>query len=304
MSRVDRRRLLFWGFCASAALFVGSFVLWLPVDSARLASSFNSALFWPIALYSMAHGARMLRLGLLLGSIRVRKLLGLYLYTAACSALIPFKLGELARVNEFAWQQSGSVARGVVIVWVERVFDMVAIGVIILAIVTRSDVEAAPIAPVLWASIAFLLATLCFFFVLPEQLITLNLHVIRTYRGEKAVRILKVLETMNGLSQLARPLLSGRILTLAFVTLFVWGFELLALGLLAHDLESWNPFIRLVSQFADIIIHRPGHGAPDDALALAFGQWKVGMLCIPGILALLLFRKWRRAASRSEGFKR
>jgi hypothetical protein len=245
----------------------------------------------------MAHGARMLRLGLLLGSIRLRKLLGLYMYTTACSAVIPFKLGELVRVNEFAWQQSGSLARGVVIVWVERVFDMVALGAMILVIVTRADLDVAPIAPVLWLSAAFVLATLCFFFVLPTQLATLNLHVIRTYRDEKAVRILRVLETINDLSRLARPLLNGRVLTLALKTLFIWCFELMALGLLTRNFDSWNPLVSLVGQFADIIIHQPAHVASDDALLFVFDQWKILILCVPGVIALILFRKWRRATS-------
>ncbi|WP_250476993.1 lysylphosphatidylglycerol synthase domain-containing protein [Caballeronia sp. INML1] len=304
MSLVNRKRLLSWGFGVSAVLFVGSLALWLPLGWSRTGFPPASALIWPIVLYAVAHGARMLRLGLLLGSIRLRKLLGLYLYTAACSAVIPFKLGELVRVNEFAWQQSGSIARGVVIVWVERVFDMVALGAMILVILTRTDVEVAPIAPVLWLSTAFVLATLCFFFVLPEQLATLNLHVIRTYRDEKAVRILRVLETINDLSQLARPLLSGRMLTLAFVTLFIWCFELLALGLLTQDLNSWSPLVRLVSQFADIIIHRPAHAASNDALVSVFDQWKIQILCVPGIIALILFRKWRRAPSQPEGLTR
>ncbi|WP_250523099.1 MULTISPECIES: lysylphosphatidylglycerol synthase domain-containing protein [unclassified Caballeronia] len=304
MSLVNQARLFLWAFGVSAVLFIGSLVLWLPVGWSRMGFPTGSALVWPVVLYAMAHGARMLRLGLLLGSIRIRKLLGLYLYTAACSAVVPFKLGELVRVNEFAWQQSGSLARGVVIVWVERVFDMVALGAIILVILTRSDVEVAPIAPVLWLSTAFVLTTLLFFFVLPEQLATLNLHVIRTYRDEKAVRVLKILERINDLSHMARPLLNGRILTLAFITLFIWCFELLALGLLTRELDSWNPLYRLVSQFADIIIHRSAHGASNDALVSVFDQWKVLILCAPGLIALVLFRKWRRTTSQAEGITR
>jgi ferric iron reductase protein FhuF len=93
-------------------------------------------------------------------------------------------------------------------------------------------------------------------------------------------------------------------LTLAFVTLFIWCFELLALGLLTRDLNSWSPLLRLVSQFADIIIHRPAHAASNDALVSVFDQWKIQILCVPGIIALILFRKWRRAPSQPEGLTR
>ncbi|MDR5855196.1 hypothetical protein P9239_07880 [Caballeronia sp. LZ062] len=297
-------QLSFWCFVSSAALFVGSVAFWLPLGGPKLFATPASTLLWPILLYVLAHVARMLRLGLLLGSIRLRRLLGLYIYTGACSALIPFKLGELARINEIAWQQSGNYARGLVIVWVERVFDLIAVGAIILVLMTRGEVEPGPIAPVLWLICVFVLATVCFFFVLPEQLATLNLHVMRTYRDRKAVRILKILEAINNFSQMARPLLHGRILTLSLVTLFIWGFEVMALGLLMQDVRSWTPFVRLVSQFADIIVHRPGHQASADALASILDQWKILVLSVPGLVALCLFHKWRRSASPRKGWIR
>ncbi|WP_248320392.1 lysylphosphatidylglycerol synthase domain-containing protein [Caballeronia sp. Sq4a] len=305
MREPKNRRLSLWCFFASALLFIGSLLSWLPLAWPRLVSAPASLLLGPLALYVMAHAGRMLRLGLLLGSIRLRKLLGLYVYTAACSALIPFKLGELVRINEFAWQQAGSYARGLVIVWVERVFDMIAVSAIVLLLVTHADVALFSLAPVLWLTCAFVLATLCFFFVLPEQLGALNLHVIRTYRNEKAVRVLRILEAVNDLSQLARPLLNGRVLTFSLITFFIWAFELLAVGLLMHDLRSWNPLLQLVSQFADIISHGAGHRPSTDAPVSLFDQWKIQILAMPGLISLFAFRYWRRgSASQREGWAR
>lgn len=69
-------------------------------------SSFAITLIIPTIAYIIAHCLRAIRLGVLLKAQKIRKLLSLHFYTAACSAVIPFKLGELVRINEVSrWKK-------------------------------------------------------------------------------------------------------------------------------------------------------------------------------------------------------
>ena len=237
----------------SAALFWLSVVAFLTFSGLK-AVHFDmpdaaGALAMPVFVYGLSHVLRAARLGVLLGAGRARRLLGLYFYTAACSAVIPFKLGELVRINEIAWW-SGSYWRGLLIVWIERVFDVVALGGMALFILGTGAQEPKDIGLLLWAIGGFVFLTVLFFFIVPEQLCGLNLHVMRSYKGRKAVHILRMLDSCYQLFEQVRPLLAGKLVTLSLLTLFIWGAELLAVVMLFNSNPWLGAVTSLVRQFA------------------------------------------------------
>lgn len=273
-------------FCLSTLIFVVCLGSWfLTQDTPHTASS----LALPLLIYGLAHVVRAIRLGVLLRAERARHLLWLYLYTAACSIVIPYKLGELVRINEIAWW-SGSYWRGVLIVWIERTFDVIAVGTIAALILLSGVQQPRDIGLLLWAIGGFVFVTACFFFILPEQLQSLNLHVIRSYRGAKAVNVLRLLDSCYRLLEQVRPLLSGRIVTLSLLTLIIWGCELAALSLLSSAYPWMSAMENLVQQFTRVL-----HGGSDHpgTLQADFESLKVLGLLILGMIALALYSRVR-----------
>ncbi len=283
----------------SAALFWLSVLAFLAYSGLRAVHGAipgaAGALVMPMFVYGLAHALRAVRLGVLLGAGRARRLLGLYFYTAACSAVIPFKLGELVRINEIAWW-CGSYWRGLLIVWIERVFDVVVLGAMALFILGTGAQEPKDIGLLLWAIGGFVFLTVLFFFIVPEQLCSLNLHVIRSYKGRKAVHILRMLDSCYRLFEQVRPLLAGKLVTLSLLTLFIWGAELLAVAMLL-DSSPWLGAVKsLVRQFVLVL----GDGGRAAGLAAGFEDVKMLALIVLGLVALAFYGRLRIQANKGS----
>jgi hypothetical protein len=282
----------------SAALFWLSVVAFVAYSATRVVHGESPAgvagvLVIPVLVYGLAHALRAVRLGVLLGAGRARRLLGLYFYTAACSAVIPFKLGELVRINEIAWW-SGSYWRGLLIVWIERVFDVVALGGMALFILGTGAQEPKDIGLLLWVIGGFVFLTVLFFFIVPEQLCGLNLHVMRSYKGRKAVHILRMLDSCYQLFEQVRPLLAGKLVTLSLLTLFIWGAELLAVAMLLDSNPWLGAVTSLVRQFALVL----GDGGRAAGLAAGFEDVKMLALIALGVVALAFYGRLRIQAHK------
>ena len=280
------------GSAVSVALFMVSVVALLAYAVLHVARDVQpvplGALLLPIVVYVLAHALRAIRLGVLLRADRARNLLGLYFYTAACSALIPFKLGELVRINEIAWWVGG-YWRGLLIIWIQRVFDVVALDGMAYLILASGAQEPKDIGLLLWVIAGFVFMTMLVFFVVPEQLSILNLHVIRNYSGRKAVRILRMLDSLYQLFDQVRPLLKGKTVTLALLTFFIWSLELLAMALLFES-EPWlGALTGLVQQFVAVL----GDVSHPTSLAAQFETIKIVVLLGFGVAVLLFYGRLR-----------
>lgn len=281
----------------SAALFWLSVLAFLVYSGIRLVHgetrSGMADLAVPVLIYGLAHALRAVRLGVLMGAGRARRLLGLYFYTAACSAVIPFKLGELVRINEIAYW-CGSYLRGLLIVWMERVFDVIALGVIAAFFLSTSDQQPRDLSLLLWVVGGFVFLTFLLFFIAPEQLSGLNLHVIRSYKGRKAVRILRTLESLHQFFEQVRPLMAGKVVTLSLLTFFIWGAELLAVSMLFQS-EVWQSAVTsLVRQFAQVLggdVHATG-------ITAEFEDMKMLALIAAGFVALAFYGRLRVQANK------
>jgi hypothetical protein len=288
-------------FYASIALL--GLALYLQRDAAVSVPESGSGLgrfLWPLALYLFAHLARFARLGVLLNANCLRKLLALHFYTAACSILIPLKLGELVRINELAWW-TGNFWRGLLIVWVERIFDVVALALMILFLLFETGIELRALRLLLLAIGAFIFLSLLVFFILPEQLFSLNLHVIRSYKGRKAVRILRVVDTAYDFLQQFRLLVAGKITTLSLLTALVWGLELAAMSLLFGNEHLVRGIHSLLTQFSDLLSTAPTASGRLDRLSLDFYLLKALALGTVGLAALSFYIGWRRGQAPGRG---
>lgn len=296
----SHQRLNFNVFIFSAAVFIVCSVLWGMAHLRGPDFNLGSQIILPLFFYFAAHIMRAVRLWVLMGAGRARHLLWMYVYTAACSALIPFKMGEFVRINEIAFFK-GSYWRGLLIVWIERVFDVVMIGLISLFILVVDKADQADIVVLLWLMGIFVFITIIVFFVLPEQLCSLNLYVIRNYQGKKSIAILKLLDSMYVLFQQVRPILSRKMVTLSLLTFFVWSAELVALFSLFGQMPWTSAFTALVQNFAAVLKGSSVVGSVNFPLLQVFEKLKIFSLMVLGIIFLFFYSKYRlRSAERKK----
>lgn len=284
MIYVSANVLSFGLFWLSALIFlVFSLVKVVDIEKPEMVSE----LIIPLLIYGLAHALRAIRLRVLLGTGRLRHLLVLYLYTAACSAVFPFKLGELVRVNEIA-RWSGSFWRGLLVVWIERVFDVMPLALMAYFILNNGVQGFKDIGFLLWAMGGFILLTVLIFFIMPEQLRGLNLYIIRNYKGQPAVKFLKAIDSIYLLFDQVRPLIADKLVTLALFTCFIWGAELLAVSML-FGVNPWqNAVTSLVLQFSQVL----GDSSKATNLTSDFDEIKILFLILLGLVSLIFYGRW------------
>jgi Lysylphosphatidylglycerol synthase TM region len=241
-TRWDQVRLVLLA-AALAMLFylVTQIVVALTTTSFFQSVSVTYSVLVALIVYLVAHGFRILRLGLLIGGWRVglRTIASFHLMTAAVSAIFPLKLGEVYRVVELS-SLAGSFVRAVLIVWWERVFDVAAIVVILtFAFVTTSPDAHAPFYAIIIASGAFILLTTVIFFVVPDNFRRLSLLIIRRYDSPRSVGLLRVLHAARVAIQEAPTLVRKKLPSLITLTALIWICEMTCFALLLPALTAY-----------------------------------------------------------------
>jgi hypothetical protein len=243
-----------------------------------------------MAIYLCSHLARMVRMALLLGGVRIRRLFALYWFSSAVSLAVPLKLGELARVVEIG-AAAGAASRGLLVVWVERAFDVALLGAIVAALVAAGSVDIPGLAPMLVLIGVFVAVSVIVLRILPENFDRINLHVMRAYRGEQALRMLRTLARARSFADEARRMLNGRFATLAFLTVVIWGLELVAVSILLDPRQPLTGVsLELLAKLGAVLSGAPVAGGEAIAfLALAQGA----AVEVLALLCLLPYARWR-----------
>ncbi|MCZ7834550.1 lysylphosphatidylglycerol synthase domain-containing protein [Atlantibacter hermannii] len=283
-----------WTTWLGSILFVYFAVLLL------MTTQFNNitnAFILPAVIYIVAHLLRAIRLGVLLRAQKIRKLLALHFYTAACSTVIPFKLGELVRINEVSrWENN--YCKGFFIVWIERIFDVIALGLLALGIyISGGSSVFQGVWGLLWAMFAFVFVSVIFFFVIPEQLSALNMHVMKSYTGRKAIKTLQMIEIISSVLERVKPIISERILTLSILTVFIWIFELISLMLFLDNTQIVEIVKDLLAQFSFALTESP---KAEEILAVVTSSKNV-LLIIIGCFSLIFYIKMNNKNNEIKG---
>jgi hypothetical protein len=180
------------------------------------------------AVYIFGHGLRSLRLALLIGGWRVglRQIVSFHFFTASVSLAAPLKLGELYRVAELS-SLLGDAIRAVATVWWERLFDVVAIIVIMVFVVLyATDSNWQQFIGVSVVAVGFVIITSLTFFVLPDNLRRLSVLIIRRYESPRSVEILRVLDLFRRAILGAPRLVRAKFASLVALTTLIWACEL------------------------------------------------------------------------------
>jgi len=186
-------------------------------------------------VYLGSHLARIARLALLNGDARMslRELAKVHLFTAAAALATPFKLGEPYRIVELG-VLTRSATRGVALVWLERLFDVVVILMLLgaAAIAQPAGVEA--FMGVLLISLGFVLVTLLLLVLLPENLRRVGSYLVRRHRSEWSVGVLWLISEARGMVGRMSQMLRGRHASLFVFTLAIWTLEGLSFSLIVQ----------------------------------------------------------------------
>lgn len=189
-------------------------------------------LFGAVSLYLLAHLLRALRLVVIVHDERVglRDTFAAHFIAAGASLLIPFKLGELFRVAEVA-RLVRSPVRAILLVWAERVLDLLAItGAMLVALAFRRDL-ADSAAMGVFLTIAVVAGTFIAFYVLPEHLESLKLALIRRTHAPWSLRAVQAVDASQRLLLHAPDAVRRRPATLVLLTAIIWTLEIASLAL-------------------------------------------------------------------------
>lgn len=179
-----------------------------------------------LALYALSHLFRVARLVTLVHTpaVRVRRLVRVHLMATGLGMILPFKLSEAVRVVELG-AVLGSVRTGLLAVWLERTFDAAVL--LVLVAITAAGIPAVVdlLGPLLVVLATFVVLTVVAITILPENLRTLMLHLVRRPSGERTIPLLHALRIALDTLHDAPRLLRGRMATLVVLTVLVWATE-------------------------------------------------------------------------------
>ena len=183
--------------------------------------------------YLLSHGFRALRITLIVGDFRIglREMTAFHFVTAACSIALPFKLGELLRISELPRMIRGSLIRAVVIVWVERLFDVAVFVLLLFVAALSADAVGSNVTAVMLLSCVFIFLSLIALFLLPDNLRRAAVYIIRRYRTRSTVPVLRAIDGTRSAIAEAPAMLRGKVSSLCVLTLLVWALELMSFSL-------------------------------------------------------------------------
>lgn len=187
-----------------------------------------------LIFYLGAHMFRTLRLGMLIGGWQVglRTIFYIHFLTAAVSAALPLKVGDVYRVVELSAVAGGTV-RSILIVWWERVFDICVILAILIFAFSTTPVSAhAPYYAITGAAVVFILGTAVVFFVAPDNFRRLSLLIIRRHDSPRSIGVLRALNATHQAIKGAPAIVKNKLPSLITLTALIWMFEVICFALL------------------------------------------------------------------------
>jgi hypothetical protein len=250
-------------------------------------------------LYVIGHCFRSLRLALLIGGWRIglRMIVSFHFMTAALSLAVPMKLGELYRLAELS-KLLGSFMSAVETIWWERLFDVLAIVIIMIMVlggVAKSDWP--QFYGVGLLAIVFIAVTALAVFVLPDNLRRLSVLIIRRYDNRRSVPLLRHIDRIRRTILEAPHMVKGKIASLAALTVLIWASELSCLAIVLRALgnsleaapDALLSFLSILTSGYTLIGALNGEPAPAQQGVLLYLATTQIPLVFVGLLAALYY---------------
>ena len=186
--------------------------------------------WWKIILstffYLFSHLLRSFRIAVLLNrqDLSLKKIIEKQFYTNGINLIIPFRLGEIYRMYSFN-EIIENYQTSVITFITERALDffILFIGLIATILIARVDMASLN-TPLIFAFI-FVLVALFIYYVLPENIRSLNLFIARRYNTRNTLRILAFTGKFYNIITELKNILRQKVATLMVLTAIIWIFE-------------------------------------------------------------------------------
>ena len=192
-----------------------------------------------VAMYLLAHGLRMLRLGLLALDERERMapLMAAHGLTGFVSGLIPFKGGEVLRLVSF-FVVMPRPAKALAVWLAERFCDALVLSLLIGGLYFLR----VPLTPVLHGVLMFFVVScvlaLLALLAVSKLLVFLNRHLVLVSHSQRGLWILRLSAVARTLELEIYRSVEARLMGLLLLTVLIWGLEIGALLLLLSQVSG------------------------------------------------------------------
>jgi hypothetical protein len=178
--------------------------------------------------YLFSHLLRAFRLVILLNrqDLSLKKIIERQYYTNGINLLIPFRLGEIFRVYAFN-RVIQNYQTSVITIITERALDFFFLftGLILTSFVTNTYHSRLMVPIVI--GFFFILSVLYVYYVLPDNLRTLNLYLAKRYNNFTVLRVLATTGKFYGIIRDMKTTLYRKVTTVFVLTAIIWSCELM-----------------------------------------------------------------------------
>jgi hypothetical protein len=198
--------------------------------------------FGSLAAYLFSHVLRGLRIAVLMGrqDYSLWKLMYLQFYTNAINLIFPFKFGEVYRIVEFN-KLIHDKKKLVLTIVTEKTIDLLILFSWALLAIVLLGQNIVALKTVLWVISSLIAFSLIIFFVLPENIRTVNLVIAKRYNSKWVIRLLAMTTNISHVIANIKHTLRMNASTIVLLTFLIWIFEVMGFTYLL-------PFLAIKSQ--------------------------------------------------------
>jgi hypothetical protein len=182
-----------------------------------------------LVAYLASHLLRAVRLALLIDdeTVSLRALVAAQLYANGPSLALPFKLGELYRLLVFNTTVRNGLKTAVAIV-TERILDFCVIFLALITLLASRRPALSHGAYFATLGTLFLLSVVVLLCILPENIETLQIYILRRHNTSLAVLVLTQLQRVQTYIREGKRLLSRKVATISLLSASIWALEIAA----------------------------------------------------------------------------
>jgi len=237
-----------------------------------------------VIVYLMAHVFRAARFSLIAARIvplRMRTLGMVYFNAAPVSLLVPFKLGELYRLQQLGLLV-GNIVRPVLILLLEKAFDafVLLVALAILLGTGRLPSELHLLSFILLLLLSAGIATLT---VLRPALWSLQKYIVQVHFSSRSLRMLRFVDFLRSSTEVANACIKGNLWTLLCLSIVIWVLEALTVALIVPAMMGGTTLLAVSSMSLTFMPETGPPGAPSDLV------FTYGLVATTGLLLVWPF---------------
>lgn len=173
-------------------------------------------------------------------------------YANAINIIVPFKLGEVYRIVEIN-KLVGDFNRTFITIIAERCIDFLILFCGLFIALLIEDYQLTTLTFTITLGVIFIFMVLFIYFVMPENIKSINLFLAKRHKGNFIIRLLSFTTRVYSSIQSMRGIFKKRYSTILLLSLFIWSCEVLGflflIGFVGLKLAFFLAFLVFLSPF-------------------------------------------------------